>query len=204
MVDSLGQRHVLDTVRIARRRFGRGGNGLQRLSRHFGYEPAVAHRALADVHTTIHVFEKLMEPVGGWGISLCDAMMEQGGPMGLLPANPRESLLPLELEEALEGKRPVEMEYLDARQMRTKRVIRPMHLKRMHGELILVAHCELRGAQRTFKLERIVQLTRVEVGTVPPPASPPAAAPTEDASQANSLVPISLFSPPDPASPLRP
>lgn len=162
IVDALGERHVLDTVRIARRRFGRGGNGLQRLSRNFGYLPDVAHRAMADVHTTIHVFEKLLEPAGGWGMSLCDALMQQGGPMGLMPTNPKESLLPLELEEALEGGRPVEMEYLDAREMRTKRVIRPLHVKRFNGDLMLVAHCELRGAQRTFKLERIVQLTRVE------------------------------------------
>lgn len=93
---------------------------------------------------------------------MCDALMQQGGPMGLMPTNPKESLLPLELEEALEGGRPVEMEYLDAREMRTKRVIRPLHVKRFNGDLMLVAHCELRGAQRTFKLERIVQLTRVE------------------------------------------
>jgi DNA polymerase III epsilon subunit family exonuclease len=161
IVEALGERQVLDTVRIARRRFGRGGNALQRLSRFFGYEPGVAHRAMADVHTTIHVFERLMEPVGGWNVCLCDAMREQGGAMGLLPANPKESLLPLELEEALEGGRVVEMEYLDARELRTKRVIRPLHVKRFNGELMLVAHCELRGAQRTFKLERIVTLTRV-------------------------------------------
>jgi hypothetical protein len=82
--------------------------------------------------------------------------------MGLLPVNPRESLLPLELEEALEQKKPVRMEYLDGRQIRTQRVIDPLHVRRSHGELILVAHCHLRGEQRTFKLERIVQLLRID------------------------------------------
>ncbi len=43
-------------------------------------------------------------------------MNEQGGPMGLLPVSPRESLLPLEIEEALEQRGVVLMEYLDARQ----------------------------------------------------------------------------------------
>ncbi len=157
-----GDRHVLDTVRIARRRFGRGGNALQRLAANFGYSPPVAHRALADVHTTIHVFEKLLEPVGGYSLCLCDALREQGGPMSLLPANPSESLLPLELEEALEGSKPVEMEYLDANENRTKRIIRPLHVRRRQGELMLVAHCELRQAQRTFKLDRIVHLNRIE------------------------------------------
>jgi DNA polymerase III epsilon subunit family exonuclease len=154
--------HVMDTVRIARRRFGRGGNGLQALAPRLGVFPTVAHRALADVLTTVGVFDKLLDPIGGWNLPLCDALLAQGGRMGLLPANPRESLLPLELEEALEMKRPVMMEYLDARQARTHRVIRPLHIRRVSGELILVAHCELRAAQRTFKLERIVQLRRIE------------------------------------------
>ncbi|HEY7115839.1 MAG TPA: exonuclease domain-containing protein [Tepidisphaeraceae bacterium] len=164
IVQAIGDVPVMDTVRIARRRFGRGGNGLQTLAPRLGVFPTVAHRALADVRTTFGVFEKLLDPIGGWGLQLCDALLAQGGKMGLLPANPRESLLPLELEEALEMRRPVMMEYLDAREARTQRVIQPMHVRRVKGELMLVAHCQLRGAQRTFKLERIVQLSRIEVG----------------------------------------
>jgi DNA polymerase III epsilon subunit family exonuclease len=162
--------HVLDTVRIARRRFGRGGNGLQALARRFGIIPDVAHRALADVRTTVGVFQTLLEPLGGWNLTLCDTLLAQGGRMGLLPANPRESLLPLELEEALELRKPVMMEYLDARDARTQRMIEPRFIRRVSGELMLVAHCHLRQAQRTFKLERIVQFTRVEAA---PNASPP-------------------------------
>jgi DNA polymerase III epsilon subunit family exonuclease len=162
IAEVLGDAPVMDTVRIARRRFGRGGNGLQMLAPRLGICPSVAHRALADAQTTAAVFEKLMEPVGGWNVCLCDAIREQGGPMGLLPISPRESLLPLELEEALEQRKPVMMQYLDARQSRTERVIQPLHIRRSNGELMLVAHCHLRGEQRTFKLERIVQLIRLE------------------------------------------
>jgi DNA polymerase III epsilon subunit family exonuclease len=154
---------VMDTVRMARRRFGRGGNGLQRLARRIGYEPSVAHRALADAETTRFVFEKLIEPLAGWQTPLADALVAQGGPIGLLPKSPQESLLPLELEEALEQKKPVMMEYLDAREQRTQRTIQPLHVKKFKGELILVAHCHLRDEQRTFKLDRIVQLMRMEV-----------------------------------------
>lgn len=154
--------HVLDTVRIARKRFGRGGNGLQRLAPRLGIYPSVAHRALADAQTTHWVFEKMIEAIGGWNATLADAMLAQGGPMGLLPASARESLLPLELEEALEQRKPVMMEYLDANQKRTKRLIEPINVRRTNGDLMLVAHCHLRAAQRTFRLERIVQLTRVE------------------------------------------
>jgi DNA polymerase III epsilon subunit family exonuclease len=161
LVVALNNAQVLDTVRIARKRFGRGGNGLQRLCRNLGYEPAVAHRALADVMTTYQVLDRMLAPVGGWGMSLCDAMVLQGGAMGLLPASPRESLLPLELEEALEQRCPVMMEYLDASNHRTQRVIEPIQVRRFNGELTLVAHCRLRNDRRHFKLERIVELKRL-------------------------------------------
>jgi DNA polymerase III epsilon subunit family exonuclease len=161
IIDALQDAPVLDTVRIARRRFGRGGNGLQQLAPRLGITPSGAHRALADARTTAAVFERLMEPVGGWSTCLCDAMREQGGPMSLLPASPRESLLPLELEEALEQRCPVTLEYLDARQQRTHRVIEPLEIRRYKGELTLVAHCLMRNDRRNFKLERIVQITRL-------------------------------------------
>ena len=175
ITEALDNAPVLDTVRIARKRFGRGGNGLQRLCRRLGYEPPVAHRALPDAITTGIVFEKLIEPVGGWDLCLCDAMAQQGGSMGLLPASPRESLLPLELEEALEQRVPVMMEYLDANQRRTQRVIEPLEVRRRSGELMLIAHCQLRNDRRTFKLDRIVQLMRLnEAGSdVQPAGAPP-------------------------------
>jgi DNA polymerase-3 subunit epsilon len=155
--------HVMDTVRMARRRFGRGGkNGLQRLAPRLGIQPVVAHRALADAQTTHLVFEKMIEPLAGWRTSLADALIAQGGPMGLEPASSREPALPLELEEALEQRKPVMMEYLDAQDHRTQRMIEPISVRRFNGELTLVAHCHLRAAQRTFKVDRIVQLIRVD------------------------------------------
>jgi DNA polymerase III epsilon subunit family exonuclease len=154
--------HVLDTVRIARRRFGRGGNSLGRLALRLGVQQVSAHRALADAQTTHLVFEQLMHPVGGWSTCLCDCMREQGGPMGLLPISPKEDPLPLELEEALEQRRPVLMIYLDARQKRTQRTISPLKIRRAGAELVLIAHCHLRGDQRTFKVERIVEMQRIE------------------------------------------
>src|SRR5687767_2662689 len=171
IVEQLGLAQVMDTVRIARRRFGRGGNGLQRLAPRLGVQPTAAHRALADAITTSEVFERLMHPVGGWELCLCDAIAQQGGPMGLLPVSPRESLLPLELEEALETRGAVLMDYLDARQKRTQRVIEPLHVRRTGGELTLVAYCQLRNDRRTFKVDRIVHLTRIDASTPVPPAA---------------------------------
>ncbi|MGD0541932.1 MAG: exonuclease domain-containing protein [Tepidisphaeraceae bacterium] len=158
----LANTQVLDTVRIARRRFGRGGNGLTSLSRRLGHEPAAAHRALPDAQTTAIVFDLLLAPIGGWGICLCDVLKDQGGPMSIAPASARESLLPLELQDALEHHRPVMMEYLDANQMRTRRIVDPIELRRVSGELVLIAHCHLRNDRRNFKLERIVRLIGID------------------------------------------
>lgn len=158
---ALGDVPVLDTVRIARKRFGRGGNGLQNLAARLGVRPVVAHRALADSQTTALVYEKMLEPAGGWDMCLCDALAAQGGKMGIVPATAREPLLPLELEEALDQRGAVRMEYLDAGERRTFRVIEPIHIRRSNGELLLVAHCQMRGDRRTFKVERIVQLLRM-------------------------------------------
>lgn len=161
---AFGTTHVLDTVRIARRRFGRGGNGLARLSARLGVVAECFHRALADAYTTGMVLDRLLEPVGGWKVTLLDALSQQGGPVNFTPA-PRARSLPLELDEALELRLPVLMVYLDARDQRTQRVIEPIHVKKLGGELLLVAHCQLRQAQRTFKVERIVSVTRVDTAT---------------------------------------
>ena len=203
--------HVLDTVRIARKRFGRGGNALQLLAPRLGFQPTIAHRALADDQTTAFVFEKLMEPVGGWACCVCDAIREQGGPMGLMPASPRESLLPLALEEALEQRCAVMMEYLDARQNRTHRLVEPLSVRRSGGELLLVAWCHMRNDRRTFKLERIVQMTRVEkpsaaaapvAAELPPIQVTEAAAPS--AAAADSAAPTDPSAATDHATPPPP
>jgi DNA polymerase III epsilon subunit family exonuclease len=158
---AMGNAHVLDTVRIARRRFGRRGNGLQQLCRRLGYSPPLAHRALPDVITTYQVLDRLLQSVGGWDLNLCDALVQQGGPLSLGMPGPAARVLPLALEEALDQRFPVMLEYLDARHRRTRRVVEPIEVRRSGEELVLIAHCHLRNDRRNFKLERIVQLTRV-------------------------------------------
>jgi DNA polymerase-3 subunit epsilon len=170
--------HVIDTVSIARRRFGRGGNGLQRLSRALGIMPSTAHRALADAQTTLALFGRLMEPLGGWSATLAQAIEQQGGPMTLAPNLPQTppqahhdggAFLPLELAEALEQRRVVHMEYIDARQRRTRRTIQPLEVRRFNGELTLIAHCHLRDDRRAFKVERIVEFLPIADEPIPAP-----------------------------------
>jgi DNA polymerase III epsilon subunit family exonuclease len=173
LAEAVGAVRVVDTLRIARRRFGRGGNSLPVLAARLGVAPPTAHRAQADAQTTAAVFEKLLEPSGGWDMCLCDAIQQQGGPMGLMPAGRQEWLLPLALEEALETRGTVQMEYVDAHGARTQRTIRPISIRRSGGHIVLVAYCDLRGGQRLFKLDRVVRLIRCDA--IQAEAGPPGA-----------------------------
>ncbi len=162
LTNELGNAHVLDTVRIARRRFGRGGNGLQKLSRRLGVEPTAAHRALADAVTTGQVLEILLEPWGGFGCTLLDALQAQGGPMPLEPAAEEGLLdLPADLAQALECRGRVRLFYLDARRKESVRTVEPIEVRQFRGTATLIAHCHLRGDRRTFKLDRIVRVERL-------------------------------------------
>lgn len=152
---------VLDTVRIARRVYGRGGNGLQKLAVRLGIAVETAHRALADCHTTAGVFREMLEPLGGGRMTLADAILLQGGPCRFDTAACAASGLPLELEEALANQTQVRMIYLDARNARTERIVVPLRLGKPGVDRCLFAHCMLRGDQRSFKLSRIVEVTAV-------------------------------------------
>ncbi|HEY0007857.1 MAG TPA: exonuclease domain-containing protein, partial [Tepidisphaeraceae bacterium] len=151
-----GDLHVLDTVRIARKQLGRGGNGLQRLAGRLGVEPTTAHRALADCHTTAGVLHRLLEPHGGWQVPVVRAHELQGGFNCLSKHKPRESPLPTEIAEALIDGLPVNITYLDADHRRTNRSVTPRFVRRLRGHLMLFAHCHLKNAQRTFKVDRIL------------------------------------------------
>lgn len=159
---SLPPPHVLDTVRIARRRFGPGGNALQALSRRLGVFPSVAHRALADAETTGLVLERLLEPIGGFGSMLVDVLGAQGGPMQLEPPGREPEPLPMEILDAIEAGREVRMVYLDREARRSERQVLPLRIRRRRGNALLIAHCHLRNEQRTFKLDRIVTMKPLE------------------------------------------
>lgn len=152
---------VLDTVRLARRIFGRGGNGLQKLAVRLNIAVETAHRALADCHTTAGVFREMLEPLGEGRMTLAEAILLQGGPCRFC-ASPPEIDLPLDLQDALATQSQVRMIYLDARNARTERIVIPLKLGKPGPERCLTAFCTMRRDQRLFKLSRIVEVTRID------------------------------------------
>src|SRR3954468_1108643 len=189
MKECLGAIPILDTVRIARRRFGRGGNALPLLSRKLGVDPVRSHRALADAITTAAVFEKLLEAHGGYDCVLCDCLAHQGGMIDIA-RSATARLLPLELEEALEANRPVMLEYIDGFGNRTERIVQPLHVRRRGGQLMLIAHCALRNDSRTFKLDRVVRMVQMDMPAlvIPPKLKKHVAARIYDAPSGGALI----------------
>lgn len=173
--------HVVDTVRLARKRFGRKGNGLQALAARLdlrqekpdptplfpsnpppdGEVDLTPHRALADALITARLFDYLIQPpfLAGWGTTLLDLLQAQGGPIPLA-GTPAKNAVPLELEEALDRRLPIQLHYLDATDTPTTRIITPLEVRKFRGEMILLAFCALRQEKRSFKLARIIRLTK--------------------------------------------
>src|SRR5205814_4989794 len=98
----------------------------------------------------------------GYECALCDCLESQGGAIDVA-RSATARLLPLELEEALEANRPVMLEYIDGFGNRTERIVQPLHVRRRGGQLMLIAHCQLRNDQRTFKLDRVVRMVQMDM-----------------------------------------
>ncbi len=159
LVGELGAFDTLDTCRLARRLFGRGGNGLQRLASRLCIEPTGdAHRALADCHTTAALLQRLIEPIGGWNMTVADAIARQGGPVRFTPPTSRQSPVSEEIADMLIVGRPVQITYRDAKATESERLITPRFIRRIRGKLTLVAHCHARNAERYFTLTQILRV----------------------------------------------
>jgi proteasome accessory factor C len=52
------------------------------------------------------------------------------------------------------------MRYVDARGQETDRLVRPLRVHGRQGNLYLIAHCFRAEAIRTFRLDRVVEMSR--------------------------------------------
>ena len=163
----LGEYAVLDTCRLARRQFGRGGNGLQRLTERLEIAVTTAHRALADCLTTAALLDKLLAVQGGWDVTLAEALRRQGVPPKV-PADPtRKLVVSEEVSVALVAGQKVTITYIDTTRVRSQRTVTPQFVRRIRGTMTLVAHCHLREERRMFKLDRILAVVPAVEGAEP-------------------------------------
>lgn len=165
LCDVLGDLHVLDTVRIARKQLGRGGNGLQRLASRLDIASGGAHRALVDCHTTAKVLHKLLEPHGAWDVTLERAHTLQGRSLTLATTIQKKSDVPDAVTDAMMDGSAVQITYIDASAIRTTRSVTPRNVRRVNGQLTLIAQCHQSNALRSFKVNRIIHACAIDEGS---------------------------------------
>jgi DNA polymerase-3 subunit epsilon len=152
---------VVDTLALARACYSFYSNSLGAIAQTLGLVGhADLHRAMRDVRLTqqlLRYFLADLQPLGV--LTLEDLLRRQGGPARV----PRREELPLppQLAEAISSGQTLLLRYVDAFGRETERVVRPLHVTTQRGELYLIAYCHLREDQRTFRLDRIVEMKAI-------------------------------------------
>ena len=148
---------IIDTLALARRCYRFPSNSLQAVARDLGVDTVGQHRALADVVTTKMVLERFIADLGQKGVvTLAGLLAAQGGHVG---QHGREAIpRPPQIEEALKSGGSLQLRYLSAVGEETRRMVTPLRVTAYAGNTYLVAMCHLRDEERTFRLDRIVEM----------------------------------------------
>jgi DNA polymerase III subunit epsilon len=153
---------ILDTRGLARRAFPRRSSySLGNLARDLGIEERGAHRALADARTCMRLF---LACVGSLGRdrepSLAELVRWSGPETDLAEHAPRAARVAALLRKAIDEEAMVDISYRSARGEVTDRRILPLDLSIEGGAVVVRAFCTFRNAERTFRLESIVEARR--------------------------------------------
>jgi DNA polymerase-3 subunit epsilon len=150
---------VVDTLALSRRAYSFASNSLPAVARALDVDTGPAHRAMGDVWTTWHVLERILWDLDRrWQVTTLGGLLQfQGGPVPY----PHADALPLPptIAEALDSNKPVRMHYVDAGGRTTHRSVRPLRVTARRGYLYLIAHCYRAGELRTFRLDRVVEMS---------------------------------------------
>lgn len=146
---------VLDTVMLARRQYRFNSNSLGNIAKTLHVATPNAHRALGDVLTTLAIFRHFCHDLTKHTHPplVADLIKLQGGEVTLGQAGP-----PLEpdhpIRVALDQARKMQIQYRLKDGFTSRRVIRPLSCNGNY----LIAFCELKQEQRTFRLDRIITM----------------------------------------------
>ena len=167
---------VIDTLALARRNYSFGSNKLGNVARSLGIQTHGLHRALADATITWHVLKKFLWDMEAQGVhTLADLLSHQGAltplsgwkmtpPLmewdGTQPYCPIQGLPPL-VEQAMRAHSLLRIRYTGNDGRQSERVVNPLKVTLREQATYLVAYCHLKHEERTFRLDKIVEL-RIE------------------------------------------
>ncbi len=146
--------NLIDTLIIARARFDFPSNALLTLAEAFRVPMDISHRALADALTDRGVFFGMMEAIKPPRGKLDDFIGIYNS-----PAWSQDNVqLPIELNEAIGSGKRLYITYVDGKGQRSKRWVTPNNVIGLSDYIYLHAYCHLRKAERSFRLDRIVEI----------------------------------------------
>jgi DNA polymerase III epsilon subunit-like protein len=150
---------VVDTLALARTCYGFPRNNLQAIAHDLEIFIPEQHRAMGDAWTTRRVLEFFSQDLQArWGIgTLGELIHAQGGPIHWPQPHPHE-YLPDALAQALEENLLLHLRYQSSQGQISQRTVEPLRIGLYRGTTYLVARCMTRNEQRTFRLDRILEM----------------------------------------------
>ena len=153
--------NLIDTLNLARQFFGLPSYSLLSIAEAFQVPITGVHRALDDALTLRGIFFSMMDSLKQFNKPLDDYIGIYNSPVW-----PNEGIqLPTELGEAIYSNRHLFIKYIDGSGEETERWITPKQVMGLADYIYLQAHCHLRNAERSFRLDRIVDV-KVESQTL--------------------------------------
>ena len=149
---------TIDTLALARRGYAFRRNNLGEVARSLRVRIDREHRAMGDVWTTWRVFEKMLADLNRQNVvTLADLLDKQGGNV-LWPVVHARTALPPSLEIALTEGRRLWVRYRNQKGQISERWVEPLDVTDDGQDLYLAAYCLLRGEQRTFLVDAILDM----------------------------------------------
>ena len=146
--------NLVDTLHLARTWFEFPSNTLASIADALQVKREKEHRALADAMTLRAIFFQMM-----------DALKPENRPLdeyiGIYnsPVWPNDGIqLPTELGEAIYSGRRIHITYVDGDGERSERWVTPKQVMGLADYIYLMGYCHLRNAERSFRLDRIVEV----------------------------------------------
>lgn len=147
--------NLIDTLLLARQFYEFPSYNLPQLAEAFKVSANIqGSRAMADALTAKNVFFAMMESLKSMGKSLDDFIGIYSS-----PAWPDEGItLPTELGEAINSGRRLFIKYINKEGEISERWVSPKQVIGLSDYIYLQAYCHSREAERTFRLDRILNV----------------------------------------------
>jgi DNA polymerase III epsilon subunit family exonuclease len=150
--------NLIDTLHLARQFYDLSSNSLLSIAEAFHVPVTKAHRALDDALTARGIFFAMMDGLKPQNRPLNDYIGIYNSPVW-----PNDGIqLPTELGEAIYSNKRIFIRYVDGEGKMSERWVTPRQVMGLADYIYLQGHCHLRNAERSFRLDRIVEV-KVEV-----------------------------------------